>query len=157
MSWSYDPSDLGTDDAAGRLNSVRFLVGDTNTNDQQVQDEEITFALAQTSNNIYYAAAFVANTIASQYSRKVTVELDGALKEDLSDLAKNYFRLAEKLREDGVKYGSGAFGIKAGGIRITQMNTNYLKPNRVKSAFYKDQFKNPQTVTGVEEDYDDWY
>ena len=48
MAWSYDATDLGTSTASGRLNSVRLLVGDTDTNDQQVQNEEITFALAQT-------------------------------------------------------------------------------------------------------------
>jgi hypothetical protein len=45
MAWSYNPSNLGTDTGAERLNVVRYLVGDTDVNDQQVQDEEITFAL----------------------------------------------------------------------------------------------------------------
>ena len=42
MAWSYDATDLGTGTASGRLNSVRLLVGDTDTTDQQVQNEEIT-------------------------------------------------------------------------------------------------------------------
>jgi hypothetical protein len=37
MAWSYDETDLGTTTASGRLNSVRLLLGDTDTNDQQVQ------------------------------------------------------------------------------------------------------------------------
>ena len=45
MSWSYDPTDLNTTTASGRLNTVRFLVGDTDTNDQKVQNEEIEFSL----------------------------------------------------------------------------------------------------------------
>ena len=49
MAWSYDATDLGTGTVSGRLNSVRLLVGDTDTNDQQVQNEEVIFALAQTS------------------------------------------------------------------------------------------------------------
>jgi hypothetical protein len=48
MTWSYNPSNLGTDTAtAERLNVVRYLVGDTDVDDQQVQDEEITFALSR--------------------------------------------------------------------------------------------------------------
>ena len=52
MAWSYDATNLGTSTVAERLNSVRLLVGDTDTNDQQVQNEEIIFALNQTSDNV---------------------------------------------------------------------------------------------------------
>ena len=45
MAWSYDPTDLNTTTASGRLNTVRLLVGDTDTTDQQVQNEEVTFSL----------------------------------------------------------------------------------------------------------------
>ena len=71
MAWSYDPTDLDKDTASGRLNTVRLLVGDTDTSDQQAQNEEITFALSETNNNVYYAASWVARTVASQYARKV--------------------------------------------------------------------------------------
>ena len=42
MAWSYNPTDLDTLTASGRINTVRLLVGDTDTTDQQVQNEEIT-------------------------------------------------------------------------------------------------------------------
>jgi hypothetical protein len=29
MAWSYDPTDLDTTTASGRLNTVRLLIGDT--------------------------------------------------------------------------------------------------------------------------------
>ena len=47
MAWSYDPTDLNTTTASGRLNTVRLLVGDTDTTDQQVQNEEVTFSLTE--------------------------------------------------------------------------------------------------------------
>jgi hypothetical protein len=47
MAWSYDPTDLDNTTASGRLNIVRLLVGDTDTVDQQVQNEEITFGLSE--------------------------------------------------------------------------------------------------------------
>ena len=53
MAWSYDESDLETTSTFGRINAVRLLVGDTDSNDQQVQNEEIVFALTQTNNNVY--------------------------------------------------------------------------------------------------------
>ena len=45
MAWSYSVADLNTTTSSGRLNTVRLLVGDTDTSDQLVQNEEITFAL----------------------------------------------------------------------------------------------------------------
>ena len=52
MAWSYDPTDLNTTTASGRLNTVRLLVGDTDTTDQQVQNEEVTFSLTESGNSI---------------------------------------------------------------------------------------------------------
>ena len=42
MTWSYDATDLDTETNSGRLNSVRYLVGDTQTSDEQVQNEEVS-------------------------------------------------------------------------------------------------------------------
>ena len=70
MAWSYDPTDLDTTTASGRLNTVRLLVGDTETLDQQTQNEEIVFSLSENGNNTYYSAAWIARAIASKYSRK---------------------------------------------------------------------------------------
>ena len=94
MSWSYDPTNLDTDTSSGRLNVVRLLVGDTDTTDQQIQNEEITFALAQTNDRVYFAAGWAARTIASKYSRQVNTQIDGALSADYSDLAAQYTKLA---------------------------------------------------------------
>jgi hypothetical protein len=66
MSWSYDPTDLNTTTASGRLNTVRLLVGDTDTDDQQLQDEEITFSLSETGDSAYLAAAWSARAVASK-------------------------------------------------------------------------------------------
>ena len=82
MAWSYDESDLGTTTVSNRLNSVRLLLGDTDTTDQQVQNEEIVFALGQTSNNIYLSAAWAARVVTAKYSRQVTTNLSGDLSAD---------------------------------------------------------------------------
>ena len=142
MAWSYDPTDLTTDTADGRLNTVRLLLGDTETLDQQVQDEEVTFALSQTNDNVYYAAAWLARTVASQYARKVDTSLDGALSANYSDLSKQYSVLADNLEYQGKKAG-GVVGVLAGGITKAQMETARLNTNRIENSFRRDRFRNP--------------
>jgi len=146
LGWSYDPTDLNTTTASGRLNTVRLLVGDTETLDQQAQNEEITFSLAENGNNTYYSAAWVARAIASKYSRKVNTSLDGALKADYSDLAKQYLLLADSLEYQGKTSGSGSsvgIGVLAGGITKTSIEAARADTNRIEGSFRRDRFKNP--------------
>lgn len=142
MAWSYDPTNLTTDTASGRLNTVRLLLGDTDTLDQQAQDEEVLFALAQSGNNTYYAAAWLARTISSQYARKVDVQLDGALKANYSDLSKQYKALAENLEYQGKKAGS-VVGVVAGGISKSGIELVRRDTDRVEGSFRRDRFHNP--------------
>ena len=152
MAWSYDATDLGTGTASGRLNSVRLLVGDTDTTDQQVQNEEITFALNQTNDNVYYAAAWAARTIAAQYSRRVTQNLSGALSADYSDLQNHYTSLAETLEHQGKKSGA-VVGIKAGGISIATVDNVRQDTDRIAPSFRRDRFRNPPSYSGDDYDY----
>jgi hypothetical protein len=124
------------------LNSVRLLVGDTDTNDQQVQNEEITFSLSETGDNIYSAAAWIARTIASQYSRRVDTQLDGALQANYSDLAEQYYKLAEDLEYRG-KTNGAVLGVAAGGLTISDIQAVRANTNRVEGAFRRDRFRNP--------------
>ena len=155
MSFSYDDTDLGTDTASGRLNATRFLLGDTDSGDPQVQDTEVTFALSETGDNIYFAAAWLARTVASKYSRQVNIDLDGQLSVDYSDLARQYNRLADQLEYQGTKAG-GRLGIKAGGITKTSIEAARQNTNRVKPTFRRDRFWNPPTYDGVDYGYEDF-
>lgn len=142
MAWSYDASDLDTTTASGRLNTVRLLLGDTDTLDQQVQNEEITFSLSQTNDNVYFAAAWLARTVASQYARKVNVQLDGSLSADYSDLAKQYTSLAETLEYQGKKAGA-IIGVVAGGLTKSDINAVRTNTDRIEGSFRRDRFRNP--------------
>lgn len=142
MAWTYDPTDLATDTASGRLNSVRLLVGDTDTNDQQVQNEEIVFALSESANNVYAAASWVARIIASKYSRLVDTQLNGALSSDYSKLAEQYFKLSEDLEYRG-KTNGAVLGVAAGGLTISGINAVRANTNRVEGSFRRDRFRNP--------------
>ena len=139
MAWSYDEGNLNTDDTLGRLNAVRLLIGDTDTNDQQVQDEEIVFGLAQANNNVYSAGAWVCRTIAAKYSRNVDSEISGALKESASQLQDHYNSLADNLEYQGQKL--GGLGIAAGGLKVSTVDGVRANTDRVKPEFNKDQFK----------------
>ena len=132
MTWTYDPTNLGTTTAAERLDAVRFLVGDTNTVDQQVQDEEIAFALDQNGNNIYATAAWVAKGIAAKFARLVDVELDGQLSESYSQLQKHYGDLASEL-----DYQSKSV---SGGLSKATMNVVEDNTDRFGSRIRRDQF-----------------
>jgi len=142
MAWSYDPTDLNTTTASGRLNTVRLLVGDTDTTDQQVQNEEVTFSLSENGNNVYYSGAWVARTIASKYSRKVNTELSGALKADYSDLVTHYNSLADNLEYQG-KTSGASVGVLAGGITKSTVEAVRQNTNRIEGSFRRDRFKNP--------------
>jgi hypothetical protein len=119
-----------------------LLVGDTDTVDQQVQNEEIIFGLSENGNNIYLSASWVARTISSKYSRQVTTQLDGALSANYSDLAKQYQTLADQLEYQG-KTNGAAVGILAGGITKTQIENVRANTNRIEGSFRRDRFKNP--------------
>jgi hypothetical protein len=142
MAWSYNPANLDPNTPTGRINVVRLLVGDTDTLDKQVQDEEITFALSQTNNDVYSAGGWVARVIASQYSRRVDTELSGALSAKYSDLATQYNKLAENLEYQGKKAG-GSIGVLAGGITVSDVNAVRQNTNRIEGSFRRDRFRNP--------------
>ena len=140
MTWTYDVTDLNTDDAAGRRNVIRFLMGDNDTTDQQVQDEEIAFALTQTGNNVYNAASYVCRTVASKYGRRVDTELDGALKANYSNLSKSYNKLADSIEIQGKKSGA-TLGLKVGGISKADINAYRDDDDIPSGSFYRDRFR----------------
>ena len=144
MSWSYSPSDLNTTTASGRLNTVRLLVGDTDSADPLAQNEEVLFALSQTGNNVYYAAVWICRTIAAKFSRMVTTTLDGALSANYSDKAKQYNQLAVQIEAQGKKTSGKALGVSAGGISVAAMGVANSDPDRVMPAFGVRQFDNTE-------------
>lgn len=152
MTWSYSEDTLNTTTATGKLNTIRLLVGDTDETDQLVQDEEINFALTQ-SDNVYYAASWVANVIAAKFSRKVSTELDGQLRADYSDLSKQYRSLSGSLRQDGTKYNAASLGVTFGGTTISGINAVREQTDRVKPSFTRDKFR----ANGMYDDYDTSY
>lgn len=65
MAWTY-----GGDPSANNRDKVRFLIGDTDTNNQLLQDAEITFLLDQWNTNAYVAAAHACDALAAKFAAK---------------------------------------------------------------------------------------
>jgi hypothetical protein len=139
---------LNTTTASGRLNSVRLLVGDTDSADQLAQDEEILFAISQANNNIYYAAAWVCRTVAAKFSRMVDTTLDGALSAKYSTRSKQYQQLAAQVEAQGKKTSGKSLGVFGGGYSSSAMQVANEDPDRVKPAFGIDQFDNVEAGEG---------
>jgi hypothetical protein len=115
VTWSYNTSFTASKD------KVRFLVSDTDTNDQLVSDEEIAFALVENT-NIYRAASIVARSIGLKLSRELTLNpAPGGVSLDSQAQAEKYLQLAEDLAEQATA--QGAASIFAGGISIADKQT----------------------------------
>ena len=100
ISWSYSG-----DPAASNLDEVRWWIGDTDIDDQQLQDAEINFAIDATGDN-KRAAAWCARGLKAKYSREVNIRTgaDGEFRADLSNLAKAYGDLADFLEAASGEY-----------------------------------------------------
>ena len=116
MSWTYDSADLSLNTSGGRLNVVRFLVGDTDSTDQQVENEEISFAVAIASDDVYAAAVYIANSLSAKFARFVDTDLDGQLSEKYSQLSQHYKALAHTIMAQKSAGGKVSLGIYAGGL-----------------------------------------
>ena len=116
MAWTYDSTDLSLNTSGGRLNVVRFLVGDTDSTDQQVENEEINFAVAIASDDVYAAAVYIANSLSAKFARFVDTDLDGQLSEKYSQLSQHYKALAHTIMAQKSAGGKVSLGVYAGGL-----------------------------------------
>lgn len=144
MTWTYNNASLDTSQAVGRLNSVRLLVGDTDSIDQQIQDEEIYFALSQATDNIYNAASFVCNLLAAKYSRLVTTSAEQGVSTNYSDLVSHYNTLSSQIDVLSRKNNGKSLGIYVGGVSITSVDSVNSDTDRVQPEFTIDKFDNGQ-------------
>lgn len=138
MTWSYSGSP-----ADSLLNQVRFLLGDTNSKDPQLADEEIAFLLNIENRNSLRAAARGADTLAAKYARQSNKKvgdmlLDGTTKMD------HYLKLAKSLW--GTFY-ARTVSPYAGGISVGDKTTNAQDSDRAPSAVTRDLMKYPLIST----------
>lgn len=133
MTWTYsgDPSSTSRD-------AVRFLVGDTDSTDQQVSDEEIAWALAEEGNN-ELAASVIARAIAASFSRKADKQV-GDLRISFKQLSENYFELSKRLEAEGNLAAPTPF---AGGVSKSDKETREEDDDRTEPSFRRRQHDHP--------------
>jgi hypothetical protein len=132
-----------TDPSNSASDAVRFLVGDTDVANAQLQDEEIAFALSEAGNDNYLAAALCARAIGSKYATSLDERFENVWSNG-SKVSDNYYALATRLEAQSKKYGSRGLGLPAaGGLTYSDIETNDLNDDRVQSKFKQDQFANP--------------
>lgn len=84
------------DPSVSDRDKVRFLIGDTDSTDPLVNDEEIEWALGE-AGSIYQAAHDLCTVIASKFARMATSKSVGDLSLSYQDRAETYHRLAERM------------------------------------------------------------
>jgi hypothetical protein len=140
MAWTY------VNPTTGDRDKVRFLVGDTNDNDQLVTDEEIEWALE--TENVYNAAATVALSIALKFARQADKTVDD-LSIKYSQKSKNYMDLARELRTRANKRSFARPYL--GGTSKAQKDSDAEDTDLVQPFFKKGQFDYDPTTDNEED------
>lgn len=141
MTWTYSG-----DPATNARDSIRFLVGDTDTNDQLVNDEEIAWINNQVAGSdaattdLYTSAYRVMITIASKFSR-LADQTVGDMKVSLSQKADNARTQAEELKTLAGRENMVPIPY-AGGISVADKEIDRANPDRVDPFFTSGQFAN---------------
>jgi hypothetical protein len=130
--WTYSG-----DPALSDKDHVRFLVGDVDSTDRLVSDEDIDAAVA-VEGAVRSAAAKVAAAIAARFARRVTTSTDGNITKALSHLFEHYMALARNLMRDAATE-TGA-GVYAGGISLSDKQSEEDDTDRAATDFKRAMF-----------------
>lgn len=131
MTWTYSG-----DPGLSQKDEVRFLVGDTDPNEQLVTDEEIEYALSQ-EGSVRAAAVVVCESIQASLAKRVD-KAAGAVRVSLSQKAEHYAKLCERLKSR-LALSAAAY---AGGISRADKESNRSDTDRVKPAFRRGMHDN---------------
>lgn len=96
MAFTYDLANL----AISELYQVRFKIGDTDSTDPLLADEEVSFQLVE-QGSVLAASISCCESIAAKYARKADYSL-GPYSIKASQTAAHYNSLAKKLRANSV-------------------------------------------------------
>jgi hypothetical protein len=147
MSWNYshNPSNSAKDE-------VRFLIGDTNSKDPLLHDEEIEYLLKKYNNYPLNAAQRGCEMVVAKFSR-LADETVGSVSKSFSQKATAYRNLGNDLR---LRIGIEGSKPYAGGISVSDKEMNNLNTDLVNPEFTKHQFENTQVAPWTSDsDYDE--
>ena len=141
MAWTY-----GGDPSANARDAIRFLIGDTDTNDQLLLDAEVAWVNNQVTGSdtattgLYDAAYRCCLMIASKFSRLADKSV-GDLNVVMSQKSKQYREQAEELKALVAREG-GVPTPYAGGISISDKEID-LDNSDIVHYFGVGQFNDP--------------
>lgn len=139
MSWSYSGNP-----GASAKDAVRFLVGDTESVDPLLSDQEIEWSLTQNSSSPQATALFLCDRLIAKFAR-LADETVGRISISYSQKAEGYRKLKADLQESAVHDAMPY----AGGISISDGQMVSGDPDRVRPAFTKHMQENHQVSPAI--------
>lgn len=127
MTWTYSGNP-----ALSSSDQVRFELGDTDINDQQLQDEEIAYLLAQHIDP-WIAAAGGCDALARKYSRQAQKTV-GKISIAANQRAAAYRQRAQELRQQSFRT-NGLPGIGMGGTSFSEKQAFGANPDTIQPNF----------------------
>jgi hypothetical protein len=150
MTWTY-----GGDPSANAKDAIRFLIGDTDTTDQLLSNEEILWVNTEASgtttgtNALYDAAYRCCLTIASKLARLADKQI-GDLNVKLSQKAQGYLTQAAQFNKMAQVQNFVPIPY-AGGISISDKEIDEDNTDSVRPYFSSGQFQNVADGGGIQE------
>lgn len=144
VAWTYSG-----DPTSSLRDQVRYLLGDTDSTDPQLQDAEITgqvtlmYPTPGSTANAFLVARNCALALAAKYSRQVTKSA-GNLRVEYATRADAYRKLAGDLRRLSLE--GATIGTYAGGISVADKQTEELNEDRVNPAFTRKKGSYPGSL-----------
>jgi hypothetical protein len=154
MTWTYSG-----DPASSALDAIRFLVGDTDTTDQLLSDEEIAWINYEQSGSsvsttdLYYSAHYACHAIGAKLARLADTNI-GDLRITLSQKAQGYRALATDLMVHANRQNAPI--PYAGGISVSDKQIDLENSDLDRTYFKSGQFQDvrdggrTQTITGIQ-------
>lgn len=147
MSWSYSSANLSsTSGATANLTAVRLMVGDTDTNNQQIQNEEINWLLSLNT-VITFAAADACDILAAKYAFQCNSE-NSELRVSAAARHKQFQALADRLRKMGPGAGPGGEGA---GTVLGEMYVGGAVSADVETLADNDSYISPPFAVGMDD------
>lgn len=143
MAWTYTAVPF-TASTQGKRDTVRFLVGDTDTTDQQLQDSEVD-GLISAEVDVYLAALAACGVLSARYSRRASKSV-GNLSIQYSNISKQYAELRASIERQALRHNAPT--PYAGGISQSDMEGDQGDDDLVQPNFTVGMDDNPGSAAG---------
>lgn len=131
MTWTYEVDDLST----SSLMQLRLMIGDTDTDQQLMQDEELTYWL-DTEGGVRQAAIAALEALAAIWSKKADRTI-GPLSIKYSQMSANFCSRAQGLRIDRLALDAEPYagGLSRAEKEVDDQDTDLVRPYFRRSRF----------------------